>query len=54
MEYGQEEIQQVVLAQRDFFRTGQTLDVKWRIAQLKRLRCAVLSYEQAALRGVVL
>ena len=46
MEYGQEEIQQVVLAQRFFFRTGQTLDVKWRIAQLKRLRCAVLSYEQ--------
>ena len=46
MEYGQEEIQQVVLAQRDFFRTRQTLDVKWRIAQLKRLRCAVLSYEQ--------
>ena len=46
MEYGQEEIQQVVLAQRDFFRTGQTLDVKWRIAQLKRLRCAVLSYER--------
>ena len=46
MEYGQEEIQQVVLAQRDFFRTGQTLNVKWRIAQLKRLRRAVLSYEQ--------
>lgn len=46
MEYGQEEIQQVVLAQRDFFRKGQTLDVKWRIAQLKRLRRAVLSYEQ--------
>ena len=46
MEYGQEEIQQVVLAQRTFFRTGQTLDVKWRIAQLKRLRRAVLSYEQ--------
>lgn len=46
MEYGQEEIRQVVLAQRDFFRTGQTLDVKWRIAQLKRLRRAVLSYEQ--------
>lgn len=46
MEYGQEEIQQAVLAQRDFFRKGQTLDVKWRIAQLKRLRCAVLSYEQ--------
>ncbi len=46
MEYGQEEIQQVVLAQRDFFRTGHTLDVKWRIAQLKRLRRAVLSYEQ--------
>lgn len=46
MEYGQEEIQQVVLAQRDFFRKGQTLDVKWRIAQLKRLRRAVLSYER--------
>jgi aldehyde dehydrogenase (NAD+) len=46
MPYTEVEIKQIVSNQRDFFHTGQTLDVKWRIAQLKRLRCAVLSYEQ--------
>ena len=46
MEYGEEEIRQVVHAQRTFFRTGQTLDVKWRIAQLRRLRRAVLDYKR--------
>ena len=46
MEYSEEEIRQVVHAQRTFFRTGQTLDVKWRITQLRRLRHAVLAYER--------
>jgi len=35
-----------VEAQRAFFRTGTTLPVKWRIAQLKRLRDAVIAHEQ--------
>lgn len=46
MVYSEEDIRNVVLAQRAFFRTGQTLDVKWRIAQLKRLRRAVLAWER--------
>ena len=46
MAYSEEEIRQIVCNQRAFFRTGQTLDVKWRIAQLKRLRRAVLDYER--------
>lgn len=39
-------IRGTVEAQRAFFRTGTTLPVKWRIAQLKRLRDAVIAHEQ--------
>ena len=39
-------IQSIVEAQRAFFRTGETLDVKWRINQLKRLRAAVRDNSQ--------
>ena len=39
-------IQSIVEAQRAFFRTGETLDVKWRINQLKRLRAAVRDHSQ--------
>ena len=46
MTYIEDDIRQIVSKQRDYFRTGQTLDVKWRIEQLKRLRRAVLAYEQ--------
>ena len=46
MTYTEDDIRQIVSKQRDYFRTGQTLDVKWRIEQLKRLRRAVLAYEQ--------
>ena len=38
-------IQDVVQAQRSFFRSGATLDVDWRVAQLKRLKRAVQSHE---------
>ena len=41
-----EEIAAIVKEQRAFFRTGQTLDVNWRLAQLKALKEAVLRYEQ--------
>ena len=39
-------IRGTVEAQRAFFGTGTTLPVKWRIAQLKRLRDAVIAHEQ--------
>ena len=35
------DIKAIVESQRTFFRSGATLDVKWRIAQLKKLRAAV-------------
>lgn len=41
MEYTQDKIHEIVSAQRKFFLTGKTLDVKWRIDQLKKLKQAV-------------
>ncbi len=38
----QEMIHDIVLRQRQFFRTGKTLDVHWRIEQLKKLKQAVI------------
>ena len=43
MKHTQETIHQIVISQRDFFRSGATLDVKWRIGQLKKLKQAVIS-----------
>ena len=39
-----DDIKAIVERQREFFHTGATLDVKWRIAQLKRLRAAVKAH----------
>lgn len=44
MPYTEPEIQQIVAAQRKFFRTGATLPVKWRIEQLKKLKAAVIEH----------
>ena len=41
-----EEIKTIVERQRAFFRTGATLDVKWRIAQLKKLKAAVKAHAE--------
>ena len=41
MPYTREEIHELVLLQREFFLTGITLDVKYRIEQLKKLREAI-------------
>ncbi len=41
MSYTEEAIRGIVEKQRRFFRTGATLDVKWRIEQLKKLKKAV-------------
>ena len=40
------EISDIVAAQRRFFRTGATLPIRWRIEQLKKLKAAVIAYEQ--------
>ena len=46
MAYTQERIQEIVANQRRFFRSGVTLDVRWRLQQLKKLRAAVIAYEE--------
>ena len=43
--YTEEAIRGIVEKQRAFFQTGKTLDVSWRIAQLKKLKSAVLAHE---------
>ncbi len=45
MEYTEERIHGIVLNQRKFFRTGVTLDVKWRIEQLRKLKQAVIDHQ---------
>ena len=54
MEWTKEGIHEAVEAQRRFFRSGATLDLRWRIAQLKKLKAAVLAQQDellAALRA---
>ena len=43
--YTKEMIHSITETQREFFRSGATLDVSWRIEQLKKLKNAVLKYE---------
>ena len=52
-QYSEERISEIVAAQRRFFRTGETLPIRWRIKQLKRLKTAVIAHQNeliAALR----
>ncbi len=46
MAFTQEKVHGVVLKQREFFKSGKTLDVKWRIAQLKKLKQAVIDNQK--------
>ena len=41
----QEELDKILNSQRDFFRSGKTFDISWRIEQLKKLRDAVIENE---------
>lgn len=41
----EQEICRIVEKQRAYFRSGKTLDVSWRIEQLKKLKAAVLAHE---------
>ena len=43
--YSDEQISEIVAAQRRFFRTGETLPIDWRIRQLKRLKAAVIAHQ---------
>ena len=45
MIYTEQEISNIVAAQRKYFRTGVTLPIKWRIQQLKKLKAAVIAHE---------
>jgi len=47
MVYDKERIHSIVENQRTFFRTGTTLDVSWRIKQLKKLTAAMKTYESS-------
>ena len=44
--YTQETVHEIVQKQRAFFRTGVTLDVSWRLEQLKKLKQAVLDHQE--------
>ena len=46
MGFTQERVHELVSAQRRFFRTGATLDVKWRAEQLKKLKQAVIDNKE--------
>ena len=46
MGHTQESVHAIVEKQRRFFRTGETLDVNWRITQLRKLKQAVKENEQ--------
>ena len=50
IEWTQELVHQTVEDQKKFFRTGETLDVNWRIAQLRKLKAAVKSHEASPRR----
>ena len=46
MEWTQESIHGIVQKQRSFFRSGKTLDLDWRIAQLNKLKQAVADHRE--------
>ena len=52
MSYTQQMVHEIVLKQRAFFRTGVTLDVNWRLEQLKKLKQAVMD-RQAELEAAL-
>ena len=46
MDYSVETIGVIVSQQRDYFLSGKTLDINWRLAQLRRLKEGVKAYEK--------
>ena len=52
MSYTEEQIKAIVERQREFFRSGATLDVDWRIVQLKRLKVQMSLYEKDIIKAL--
>lgn len=46
MEWTQAGIRKIIESQRSFFRSGQTLDISWRLKQLKKLKQALIDHEE--------
>ncbi|HEY9597199.1 MAG TPA: aldehyde dehydrogenase family protein, partial [Cyanophyceae cyanobacterium] len=45
-------VKDIIRQQREFFATGKTKDVEWRIAQLKQLKQAVVEHQDAIVKAV--
>jgi acyl-CoA reductase-like NAD-dependent aldehyde dehydrogenase len=45
-------VKDIIRKQREFFATGKTKDVEWRIEQLKRLKQAIVAHQEAILSAV--
>ena len=54
MAYTKEDIENIVNKQRKFFKTGKTLDVNFRIQQLKKLKEAIIFYEDDMAKAMAL
>lgn len=52
MKYNEQIINEIVEKQRTFFRTGTTLEVSWRIKQLKKLKKAVIAHENDFMKAL--
>lgn len=52
MKYNEQIINEIVEKQRTFFRTGATLDVSWRIKQIKKLKKAVIAHENDFMKAL--
>ena len=42
-QWTKESVHELIENQRAYFKTGETLDVNWRIAQLKKLKNAIIN-----------
>ncbi len=49
----QTEIEKLVKKQRDFFNSGETLNVSFRISALEKLRACIIKYEKRSIRQFV-
>ena len=52
MDYTKEDIHQIVLKQKEYFLTGETLPVKFRIEQLKKLKKAILDNQGKLIKAL--
>lgn len=48
----QEQVHEIVTRQKQFFQTGTTLDVDWRIKQLKKLKRSIKSHEKEIIKAL--